>query len=162
MSNPARRNALFSACTLTPEERAHYLEHMGDDDGPCVHFCRALSSPAESAAIVRSLLEGCGVDLVMCLPDKRIAPVALLVVPRETACSPVFTVGLEDIPALILRLLDADSSDEHHARCSKCLQPCTFTPVFPSGFDFQCAVHGEVYPATRQQKALAALREVGR
>jgi hypothetical protein len=125
LSNPAHVKSLRHVCKRlirtgedAQELASHYesivsVEHNQAEFRLDALAARALSSPALSASLLRALLERCGVDLVMCLPDKRVDPVAALVVPREAACSRIYTVALEEIPALILALLDipADAQD---------------------------------------------------
>jgi hypothetical protein len=123
LTRPEHRNALFNACALTPEERAHYLAHMGDDNGPCVQFCRALSSASDSAAIVRALLEGCGVTTCALYDESCARPcVALGPYERTIAWEHWTTDGelpeVEDyiyprfVPALILMLLACTTREE--------------------------------------------------
>lgn len=118
LTRPENRNALFNACTLTPDERAYYLVHMGDDEGPCVQFCRALSSPSHSAALVRALLEGCGVVLPhdgegdepgsAGEADVRADDGLLVVWVRLDGAWVRRDRTMAQVPALILRLLDAN------------------------------------------------------
>lgn len=95
---------------------AHTLETYGDrgKNDPPAAALRALLDPSQSAAIVRALLEGCGVDVaridprpMTCGRGDSVVHVVGWGADDERWCG----VGMPDVPALILRLLDAKDRD---------------------------------------------------
>lgn len=109
LSNAAHRDALREACLASPEERAGAMQMTGD--APFLLACSALSSPEQSAAIVRALLEGCGVELPRDEPsaagDADVRPDGdmLLIWVRLDGTWVRRDRAMPGVPALILALL---------------------------------------------------------
>jgi hypothetical protein len=108
LTRPEHREALAYACR-------YRLGPRYETDALVRDAARALSSPSDSAVLVRALLEKLLGAIVLAAPGTPTDPVSVVIAPcldgrRQwlgdvVDMAPVFTVYLDRIPALILALL---------------------------------------------------------
>lgn len=119
LTRPEHRDALRWACKAMQGGGAGWVNVAADgNEGPERDAARALSSPSHSAALVRALLEGCGVVLPhdgegdepgsAGEADVRADDGLLVVWVRLDGAWVRRDRTMAQVPALILRLLDAN------------------------------------------------------
>jgi hypothetical protein len=168
LTRPEHREALRWACNQGIEHAA-VRRHEDSDKGQAL---RALSSPSDSAAIVRALLEGCGVRI---LDFKETSSFAFASVESlgdglriETVHYPAMghihggAVERANVPALILTLLACAECrgvrvNGKRYGCRRNEPRIGDAPACPA-----CDDTGIARTAEARDGALAALREAGR
>lgn len=115
LKRPEHREALKWACSYAlqdPRRAEQYAAFPGPGDAADplgIAACRAISSPSDSAALVRALLEGLGLALIRCSQE---ATGHQNVVIRLRDFLHTMVVPMSGVPALILRLLACTSKEE--------------------------------------------------